>query len=248
MPDNVTPSRDGTFYFDELKYPKGASSGGDGSSAFTGGIFASDYIGSLANNTAASTLGGSVGFFYDSRLSSTKIWEEGGVSGSTGPNPAGILNFYYGIGKSAATRYTDAYFGGFVNAPGNVSANASSFSNLKLKFWGDAETWEKSNFTPNPEIVLQGPKNVACTNPSGRPEISKTVTGQKIGAASEYTIQKAQFTLVYGCGGAYTIDTVWSAINVVVVQLTGTSLQYTNSVSGGSYPTFLNIGPISFTN
>jgi hypothetical protein len=243
------------MYIDDLTFPATASAGGGGggggggSTAFTGGIYAADYTGSLANNTAASTLGGSVGFFYDQRLFDTKIFQDGGVVGSA-QDPAGVHNFYFGFGKPAAPVLTDAYFGGFVGAPGNTTADASAYAKVKLKFWGDAETWEKSNFTPMPEVILQGPLNAACSNPSGRPEISRTVTGQKIGAGSEYIILKTEFALKASCGGAYTVNSVWASVAAIVVQLTGTSLQYVNTVPSTppAYPTFINIGPISFIN
>jgi hypothetical protein len=241
------------MYIDDLSFPAtvaaGGGGGGGGSTAFTGGIYASDYTGSLASNTQASTLGGAVGFFYDQRLFDTKVFQDGGVSGSA-QDPAGVHNFYYGFGKAATPVYTDAYFGGFVNAPGNASADASAYAKVKLKFWGDAESWEKPNFTPQVEVVLQGPLNAACTNPAGRPELSKTVAGQKIGAGSDYVIPKTDFTLKASCGGAYTVDSVWAAIGSIAVQLNGTNLQYVNSVPSTppSYPTFINIGPISFIN
>ncbi len=241
------------IYIDDLSFPatlaSGGGGGGGGSTAFTGGIYASDYTGSLASNTQASTLGGAIGFFYDQRLFDTKVFQDGGVSGSA-QDPAGVHNFYYGFGKAQTPVFTDAYFGGFVNAPGNASADASAYAKVKLKFWGDAESWEKANFTPQVEVVLQGPLNAACANPAGRPELSKTVTGQKIGAGSEYLIAKTEFSLKASCGGAYTIDSVWAAIGSIAVQLNGTNLQYVNSVPSTppSYPTFLNIGPISFIN
>lgn len=52
-------------------------------------------------------------------------------------------------------------------------------------------------------------------------------------------------------GGAYTVNTVWSAVGAVVVRLTGSSnLNYVNLTNSTppSYPTFINVGPISFVN
>jgi hypothetical protein len=162
-----------------------------------------------------------------------------------------VPNFYYGIGKPATPTYADAYFGGFVNAPGNTTADASAFGKIKLKFWGDAESWERPNFTAQVDVVLQGPTNAACTNPSGRPEMTKAVTAQKIGAGSEYVIPKTDFVLTANCGGAYTVNTVWAAVGAVVVRLTGSAnLNYVNTTPSvpPSYPTFINMGPISFIN
>lgn len=240
----------GTLYVDNIHFWGTGSTGVGGVGTFAGGIFASDYTGSLAAGTQKSTLGGNVGFFFDQRLFDTKVYQEGSVTGSAA-DPGGVHNFWYGMGKAQAPVYANAYFGGFVNAPGNAPADASAFAKIKLKFWGDAETWERPNFTPQVEVVLQGPTNAACTNGSGRPEITRTVTGQKIGAGADYTIAKSEFAMKADCGGAYTVNSIWASVGVVAVQLNGTNLQYTNSVSTGgvvTYPTFLNIGPISFVN
>ena len=246
----LEPTTGGTLYVDNIYfYGTAAGGGGGGGGTFSGGIFSSDYSGNLGANTAKSKEGGSVGFFLDPRLFAAKIFEDGSVCGSA-CNPGGVYNFYYGIGKPATPVLTDAYFGGFVNAPGNASADATAFSKVVLKFWGDAESWEKANFTAQVDVLLQGPTNAACTNSSGRPELTKTVTAQKIGAGSLYTILKTEFTLTASCGGAYTVNSVWAAIGAVVVRLQNTNLQYVNLTPSTppSYPTFINIGPITFTN
>jgi Bacterial Ig-like domain len=245
----IEPNVAGTIYVDNIYFDGTAATGGGGG-VFAGGIFASDYSGNLGAGTAKSDKNGSVGFFVDPRLFAVKIFEDGSVCGSA-CNPGGVFNFYYGIGKPATPTYADAYFGAYVNAPGNTTADASAYSRIKLKFWGDAESWEKTNFTAQVDVVLQGPANAACTNPSGRPEMTRAVTAQKIGAGSEYLIPKTDFTLTASCGGAYTADTIWSAIGAVVVRLTGsTNLNYVNLTPSTppSYPTFINVGPISFVN
>jgi hypothetical protein len=244
----LEPDVAGTIYVDNIYFHGTAGGGGGGGGTFTGGIFASDYLGNLGAGTAKSDKGGTVGFFLDPRLFNNKAFEDGGVAG-TAVNPGGVPNFYYGIGKLTPA-LTDAYFGGFVGAPGNTTADASTFAKIKLKFWGDAESWEKPNFTAQVDVLLQGPTNAACTNPSGRPEITKAVAAQKIGAGSEYIIPKTDFVLTESCGGAYTVNSVWSAVGAVVVRLAGTNLQYVNTVPSNpvSYPTFINIGPISFIN
>jgi hypothetical protein len=246
----LEPGTVGTIYVDNIHFYGTAAGGGGGSGTFSGGIFSSDYSGNLGAGTAKSDKGGTVGFFLDPRLFAVKIFEDGSVCGSA-CNPGGVYNFYYGIGKPATPTYTDAYFGAFVNAPGNTTADASAYAKVKLKFWGDAESWEKSNFTAQVDVILQGPTNAACTNSSGRPEIMKTVSAQKIGAGSDYTILKTDFTLAQNCGGAYTVNSVWSAVGAVVVRLAGSSnLNYVNLTPSTppSYPTFINIGPISFIN
>jgi hypothetical protein len=246
----LEPNVAGTIYVDNIHFYGTATTGGGSGGTFTGGIYSSDYSGNLGASTAKSDKGGTVGFFVDPRLFAVKVFEDGSVSGSA-QDPAGVHNFYYGIGKPATPTYSDAYFGAFVNAPGNTTADASGFAKIKLKFWGDAESWEKTNFTAQVDVVVQGPANAACTNPSGRPEITKAVTAQKIGAGSDYTIPKTDFALTASCGGAYTVNSVWSAIGSVVVRLSGSSnLNYVN-ITGStppSYPTFINMGPISFIN
>jgi len=246
----LEPITAGTLYVDNVYFWGTAATGGGGGGTFAGGIFASDYSGNLGANTAKSDKNGTVGFFVDPRLFAVKIFEDGSVCGSA-CNPGGVYNFYYGIGKPASPTYADAYFGGYVNAPGNTTADASAFAKIELKFWGDAESWEKPNFTAQANVVVQGPTNAACTNPSGRPELTKAVTAQKIGAGSLYTIPKTDFVLTASCGGAYTVNSVWSAIGSVVVLLSGSSnLNYVNLTPSTppSYPTFINIGPIKFIN
>ena len=247
----LEPNVAGTIYVDNIYFHgTAATGGGGGSSTFTGGIFASDYSGNLGASTAKSDKNGTVGFFVDPRLFAVKVFEDGSVAGSA-VNPGGVPNFYYGIGKPVTPTYADAYFGAFVNAPGNGSADASAYAKIKLRFWGDAESWERGNFTAQVDVVLQGPANAACTNPSGRPELTKAVAAQKIGAGSEYVIPKTDFVLTASCGGAYTVNSVWSALGAVVVRLTGNSnLNYVNLTNSTppSYPTFINVGPISFIN
>ena len=245
----LEPNVAGTVYVDNIHFYGTAAGGGGGTGTFSGGIYASDYSGNLGAATAKSDKGGTVGFFVDPRLYAVRIFEDGSVSGSA-QDPAGVHNFYYGIGKPATPNYSDGYFGAFVNAPGNTTADASAFAKVVLKFWGDAESWEKSNFTAQVDVILQGPTNAACTNPSGRPEMTKTVTAQKIGAGSLYTIPKTDFALSQSCGGAYTVNSVWAAVGSVVVRLTGSNLNYVNLTPSAppSYPTFINVGPISFTN
>jgi hypothetical protein len=248
----LEPNKAGTIYVDNVHFDGAAAGGGGGGGGgtFTGGIFSSDYSGNLGANTAKSDKNGTVGFFVDPRLSAAKVFEDGSVCGSA-CNPGGVFNFYYGIGKPASASFADAYFGAFVNAPGNTTADASAYSKIKLKFWGDAESWEKPNFTAQVDVILQGPQNNACTNPSGRPELTRTVAAQKIGAGSDYTINKTDFTLTASCGGAYTRDTVWSAVGSVVIRLTGAAnLNFVNLTPSTppSYPTFINVGPISFVN
>ena len=247
----LEPGAVGTIYVDNIYFHGTAAAGGGGgggAGTFTGGIFSADYSGNLGAGTAVSDKGGSVGFFLDPRLFANKAFDDGSVCGSV-CNPGGVYNFYYGIGKLTPA-LTDAYFGAFVNAPGNGSADASAYSKVKLKFWGDAESWEKTNFTAQVDVIVQGPTNAACTNGAGRPELIRAVTAQKIGAGSEYVINKADFALSESCGGAYTVNSVWSAVGAVVVRLSGTNLQYVNSVPSTpvSFPTFINMGPISFVN
>ena len=245
----LEPGTAGTIYVDNIHFYGTATGAGGVAGTFSGGIFASDYSGNLGANTAKSDKGGTVGFFVDPRLFAVKVFEDGLVSGSA-QDLAGVHNFYYGIGKPATPNYSDGYFGAFVNAPGNTTADASAFAKVQLKFWGDAESWEKPNFTAQIDVILQGPTNAACTNPSGRPELTKAVTAQKIGAGSLYTLLKTDFALSQSCGGAYTVNGVWAAVGSAVVRLSGSNLNYLNvsPSTPPSYPTFINVGPILFTN
>jgi hypothetical protein len=247
----LVPSTAGTIYVDNIYFYGTASGGTSSGTGFAGGVFADDYVGSLPA-TSKSVQGGDVGFFYDARLFNTKVYDYGGVSG-TAQDPAGVHNFYYGIGLSTPA-LTDAYFGAFVKSPGNATVDVSAFANLKLNVWGPDQQFGQLRGTsgtyPALKAVLQGPAVAGCTTNSGGSEISVTFNTTQQGAASIYTLPLSSFTLVGGCGGDTTVAQVLSHIAQINVLMSGTAIQYTTPDSGTppGYPNGLNIGSIKFSN
>lgn len=235
-------SADKAMYFDELKFPA-ASSGGGGSGAFAGGVFADDYVGTLPA-TAKSTQGGDVGFFLDDRLFNTKSYDYGGVSG-TAQDPAGVHNFYYGLGLNAPA-ITDAYFGAYVKSPGNGVVDVSTFTNLKLNVWGPDQLFKAGNF-PALNVVMQGAAVAGCGSASGASEVETTFNTTTQGAASIYTLPLSSFTLKFACSGETTVAQVLARIAQVNVILKGTQVQYlSKDPDGVAFTNGLNIGSIKF--
>jgi Bacterial Ig-like domain len=242
---------DTTIYIDDLTFPamsSSSSTGGTttGSTAFSGGIFSAEYSGNLAiAGSAKSNLGGDVGFYFDPRLASTKLYDFGGF-GTLAENPGGVPNFYYGLGLNKPA-ITDAYFGAFVNSPGNAAVDVSGFTNVLLKFWGPAELFEKG-FTPAVRILLTGPVVSGCGSDSGRSEIQATVNGLKIGAGSSYSLPLSSFTTKFACSGETSAAQVLSKVAQVHFQLVNANIQYSVADTGTpvAYPNGLNIGPIKF--
>ncbi len=238
----------GTLYVDNIHF-YGTAAGGGGAGPFTGGIFADDYVGNLPS-TSKSVQGGDVGFFYDARLFNTKVYDYGGVSG-TAQDPAGVHNFYYGLGLSKPA-LTDAYFGAYVKAPGNATVDVSAFANIKLNVWGPDQQFGQlkgaAGTYPTLKAVLQGPAVAGCSTSSGGSEISATFNTTQQGAASIYTLPLSSFTLVGGCGGDTTVAQVLKHIAQVNVLMTGTAIQYATPDTGtpAGYPNGLNIGSIKF--
>ncbi len=244
----LEPNTGGTVYVDNIHFYGTAAAGGAGA-GFAGGVFADDYVGALPS-TSKSVQGGDVGFFYDARLSNTKVYDYGGVSG-TAQDPAGVHNFYYGLGLSKPA-LTDAYFGAYVKSPGNATVDVSAFANLKLNVWGPDQQFGQlkgaAGSYPTLKAVLQGPAAAGCSTGSGGSEISATFNTTQQGAASVYTLPLSSFTLVAGCGGDTTVAQVLKHIAQVNVLMTGTAIQYTTPDTGTppGYPNGLNIGSIKF--
>ncbi len=231
------------MYVDELKFPAVSTGGGGGAS----GIFADEYTGDLGiPGSAKSTLGGDIGFFYDPRLAATKAYDFGGISGPA-QNPGGVNNFYFGFGLKPPA-ITDAYFGAYVNAPGNGTVDVRTFTNLNLTFWGPAELFEKS-FTPAIQVVMAGPLVAGCASNSGRSEVQVIINSAlKIGAASNYVLPLNGFTLKFACSGETTAAQVLAKIAQVNISLIGTNIQYTvpDTSTPPAYANGLNVGPIKF--
>lgn len=236
---------------------------------FTGdGVFAGDYIGKLDANgnhagwENASTNGiaknGNIGYFQDALLSgaSTQIVETGGNGWVTGniDNPGGVGNFFrYFILRAPAATFANSYMGLYANAPNNGTVDVSTYGNIKFKLWGPAEMYQLS-FSPTVQVILTGPKVAGCTaTGSGGTEIIKNlVASQKIGAGSSYTMSLAGWTVNGVCGtdtNATAVNTVLSKLARVVVNVPGTSFNFTHAAPGDAtiYATGLNLGPIAFT-
>ncbi len=240
-----------TMYVDDITFPDFAAAsgggGGGGSSGLTGGIFAAEYSGNLAvAGSAKSNLGGEIGFYFAPELFNTKAYDFGGI-GTLAENPGGVPNFYFGFGLKPPA-ITNAYFGAYVNAPGNGTVDVSGFTNLRANFWGPQEAFEKS-FTPQVTVLLTGPAVAGCSaSPSGRSYVQTTVPALKIGAASSYAIPLSSFTLQVACSGETTVAQVLKNVAQVHYQLNATSIQYTvpDVSTPAAYPNGLNVGPVKF--
>jgi len=246
----LEPNAPGTLYVDNIYFwGTGSVSADCTGGTFTGGVFAADYRGSLNpadGKPPLTTLCGDIGFFYDPRLPATAQYEFGGISNQV-VNPGGINNFYFGFGLKLPA-ITDGYFGAYVNAPANGIANVSSFTNLRFTLWGPAELFEKS-FTPQIQVVMAGPAVAGCGSNSGRSEIqAPLVTGQKIGAASNFVVPLSSFTLKFACSGETTVAEVLAKVAQVNFSLIGTNIQYSvpDTSTPPAYSNGLNVGPISF--
>jgi hypothetical protein len=240
----LEPATAGTLYVDNVYFWGTAASGGGGGGTFAGGIYADDYVGTLPT-TAKTTQGGDVGFFYDGRFDGTgNSYTYGGVSG-TAQDPAGVHNFYFGLGLNAPA-ITDGYFGAYVKSPGNAPVNVASFTNLKLNVWGPDQLFKAGSF-PTLKVVMQGPAVAGCATNSGGSEVQATFATTTQGAASIYTLPLTSFTLVTGCGGDTTVAQVLAHIAQVNVLLQGTNIQYINKDPNGvAFTNGLNIGSIKF--
>jgi hypothetical protein len=248
----LEPATPGTLYVDNIYFwGTGSGSAACTGGAFTGGVFAADYRGSLNpadGKPPLTTLCGDIGFFHDPRFAvgTTALYDFGGISNQV-VNPGGINNFYYGFGLKLPA-ITDGYFGAYVNAPANGIANVASFTNLRFTLWGPAELFEKS-FTPQIQVVMAGPAVAGCGSNSGRSEVqAPLVTAQKIGAASNYVVPLSSFTLKFACSGETTVAEVLAKVAQVNFSLIGTNIQYSvpDTSTPPAYANGLNVGPISF--
>ncbi len=230
------------------------------------GIFAVNYVGS-AETTAPFNLaawpnaktanfagitgiaGGDIGYFQDDANlsnSSQKVDEGGWVAG-TALSPNGVPSFFrYFVLKGPVSN--DAYMGLYANAPNNGTLNVSSFSKIKLKVWGPAPMFERTNFNPVLQVTLTGPKVAGCTTGSGGSEITQNLTANlKNGAGGFYTMPLSGFTVKGLCGTDSGAANVLAKLARVVVTVPGTSFNYTN-LDGGNYATGVNLGAVGFTN
>jgi hypothetical protein len=248
----LEPNGPGTLYVDNIYFwGTGSGSAACTGGTFTGGVFASDYRGSLNpadGKPPLTTLCGDIGFFYDPRFAvgTTAQFDFGGIANQV-VNPGGINNFYYGFGLKLPA-ITDGYFGAYVNAPANGIADVTSFTNLRFTLWGPAELFEKS-FTPQIQVVMAGPAVAGCGSNSGRSEVqAPLVTAQKIGAASNYVVPLSSFTIKFACSGESTVAQILAKVAQVNFTLVGTNIQYSvpDTSTPPAYANGLNVGPISF--
>lgn len=230
------------------------------------GIFAVNYVGSAeafppfnlaawpnaktANFGAITGIsGGDIGYFQDDvNLSNSpqKVDEGGWVSG-TALAPIGVPNFFRYFVLSGPVSDA-AYMGLYLNAPNNGTVDVGAFSKIKLKVWGPAPMFEKTNFDPVLEVTLTGPKVAGCTTGSGGSEIAQNLTAnRKDGAGGFYTMPLSGFTVKGLCGTDTGAADVLAKLARVVVTVPGTSFNYVN-LDGGNYTTGLNLGPVGFTN
>jgi len=109
-----------------------------------------------------------------------------------------------------------------------------------------------SSLNPVLNLTLTGPKVTGCASGSGGSEITKNLTANStIGGASEYTVSLAGWTVSTACGGDVTVADVLKHVARVVVNIPGTSFNFTNpngttGVDATAYLTGVNIGAISF--
>ena len=238
---------DTIMYVDDLTFPAftttATTPGTTG--VLTNGVFADDYTGDLPA-TAKSTQGGNIGFYYDPRFDTTNSYNYAGVSG-TAQDPAGVHNFYFGLGLNAPA-ITNGYFGAFVKSPGNGTSNLAAFANIKVNVWGPDQLFKAGSF-PMLNVVLQGPAVAGCQSSSGASEIHNTFATTTQGAASIYTLPLSSFTIKFACSGETTVAQVLTSIAQFNVSLLNTNLQYINKDPNGvAYTNGLNIGSIKFNN
>jgi hypothetical protein len=206
--------------------------------------------------------GGAIGHYNDPAIDTSpqKLAAEGWVTG-TASDYAGSPNFFYQyvLTKPAAT-FASSYMGVYVNAPQNGTVDVSARSNMKLRIWGPGQMYQNNiptsaymSLNPALNLTLAGPKIAGCASGSGGSEITKNLTAiSTIGGATEYTVSLAGWTLVgAGCGGDASAADVLKHVARVVVNVPGTSFNFTNpngtaGVDATAYATGVNIGAISF--
>ncbi len=203
-------------------------------------IFASNYMGNWAlatyNNTIASVEGGSFGIYMDSTQGVNAPFWWGSIA--TAP-VAADPNVAWGWGiDAAATKPT--FFGGFVNAPNNLTASISGYTNLKITVSANSELVA---IKPNFDVVLVGPTVGTCTPALISPVA--IVSGQ--GIVQPYTLPLSAFTFKTACTYTTTDQLLAAGINSVHVIVSGANMQYTTPSSGTTlYPNGLVIGKIYF--
>jgi hypothetical protein len=222
-----------TFYFDEVSYPKGAAlnvcSTVPGLAALTAGKFASGYVGVLDSGT--STECGTFGK-YDGGMD--LMWYDGGVAGS-----AADPSFYFGYGALTTSVTSDSYFGAFVKAPKNGTANVSGFTKVNVTTWGWAGL-AKAN--PTGTVVLKGANVGTCA-----PTYSTTFTGLT-NSPKVFSLNLSSFTAVEACGITSVANFLAGGINEVHVQYIGSNVNKTQNIVAGRAENGMHLGIVTFGN
>lgn len=222
-----------TFYFDEVSYPKGAAlnvcSTVPGLAALTAGKFASGYVGLIDSGT--STECGSFGK-YDGAMDLQ--WYNGGVAGS-----AADPSFYFGYGALTTSVTADSYFGAFVKAPKNGTANVAGFTKVNVTTWGWAGL-AKAN--PTGTVVLKGANIGTCT-----PSYSTTFTGLT-NSPKVFSLNLSAFTAIEACGLTSVANFLAGGINEVHVQYKGANVNKTQDIVDDRAENGMHLGIVTFGN
>ncbi|MFO1393153.1 MAG: Ig-like domain-containing protein [Steroidobacteraceae bacterium] len=206
------------------------SASGGGPTPLPGGIWSSNYS-QLDPAHWLSTEGGAAGTYIDTSVP-TQYWWNGVAPSDATPN------FYFGYGINSNAKPWG--FGAYVSAPGNMTADVSGYTSLKIAVWGNDELM---NTHPTLTVLLQGPDVGGCKS-----QLKGTIAVTAAGVQT-YTLALGGFTLETPCGYASAAQALAAGILEIHVQVLGTNVQYVTVAAGtvNDYANGLNIGPISFT-
>jgi hypothetical protein len=171
--------------------------------------------------------GGDAGTYIDTDMPTHYWWD--GVA----PNDA-TPSFYFGYYISVNAKPWG--FGAFVKVPGNVTADVTGKTNLKIAAWGNDELMDTQ---PTLTLILKGPTVNNCTS-----ELAGSVSVPARGVQN-YTVALNTFTLQTACGYPSPAEALAAGVAEVHVKVLGDNVQY---VTGGptDFANGLNVGPISF--
>ena len=178
-----TVSADTTIYIDDVQYPTGNAAVIETCpTTLVDGKFASGYSGTL--DAGLSKECGLIGKYIFNGIDA--IWYDGGVAGT-----AGDPSFYFGWGFLPSSLSESSYFGAFVKAPSNGTANISAYSKVSVTTW----TWDdQTNKGVTGSVVLKGPSVDGC-----QAEAKKSVSVTTPLGAKTYSLNLNEFTLTTAC-------------------------------------------------
>ena len=227
-----TVDTDTTIYIDDIQYPTGASAVIKSCpTAFADGKFATGYSG--ANIAAGKSIEcGSIGNYY------------GGVTakdyGSGVAGNAGDPNFNFGWGFLPSSMTADSYFGAYVKAPNNGTANVTGFSKINITAW----TWDDMTTKGvTGTVVLKGPAINGCI-----PTASKTIPVKVPLGAQTYSLPLSAFSLGEACGLANPSAFLAGGVTEVHVQFIGSANMFTTPNGEGLAPNGMILSKIIFGN